>query len=140
MNFRTRLKAGSGLFTVIAFSALAAATFTPAAAQTQLTPTPEEFQNAASDTANWILPAKSYTANHYTPATQITPDNVGALQLAWKATLDDPGPMEVSPIVYNGTMYVTTAHDHVYALDAATGKIKWEFKNNPHVISFAANR
>ena len=54
--------------------------------------------------------------------------------------VDDRGPMEVSPIIYNGTMYVTSAHDHVYALDAATGKVKWEFKNSPHVISFAANR
>ena len=48
--------------------------------------------------------------------------------------------MEVSPIVYNGTMYVTSAHDHVYTLDAATGKLKWEFTDTPHVISFAANR
>lgn len=140
MKFRTRLALGSGLLTVLAFGAMAAAGFTPARAQTQLTPTPQEFLDAASDTANWILPAKSYTGNHYSPATQITPDNVGGLQLAWKFTLDDPGPMEVSPIVYNGTMYVTSAHDHVYALDAATGKLKWKFANNPHVISFAANR
>ena len=69
MNLCTRLKAGSGLFTIIAFGALAAAGFTPARAQTQLTPTPQEFLDAASDTANWILPAKSYTGNHYTPAT-----------------------------------------------------------------------
>ena len=106
----------------------------------QSTPNPSDFLNAASDTANWILPAKSYSGNHYTPATQIAPANVPGLHLAWKTTLDDPGPMENSPIIFNGTMYVTTAHDHVYALDAATGKVKWEFTDNPHVISFAANR
>lgn len=109
-------------------------------AYAQATPSPQEFINAATDTANWILPAKSYTGNHYTNATQISPDSVGSLQLAWRFAVDDPGPMEVSPIVYNGTMYVTSAHDHVYALDAATGKLKWEFKDSPHVISFAANR
>ena len=106
----------------------------------QSTPNASDFLNAASDSANWILPAKSYSGNHYTPATQITPANVSGLHLAWKTTLDDPGPMENSPIIYNGTMYVTTAHDHVYALDAATGKVKWEFTYSPHVIAFAANR
>lgn len=111
-----------------------------ASALAQSTPNPSDFLNAASDPANWILPAKSYSGNHYTPATQITPANVAGLHLAWKTTLDDTGPMENSPIVYNGTMYVTTAHDHVYALDAATGKVKWEFTYSPHVIAFAANR
>ena len=118
----------------------AAAAHAQPAANAQTTPTPQEFVNAASDTANWILPAKSYSGNHYTNATQITADNVGNLKLAWKFAVDDAGPMEVSPIVYNGTMYVTSAHDHIYALDAATGKLKWEFKDSPHVISFAANR
>ena len=69
MKFRTRLALGSGLLTVLAFGAMAATGFTPARAQTQLTPTPQEFLDAASDTANWILPAKSYTGNHYSPAT-----------------------------------------------------------------------
>ncbi len=104
------------------------------------TPAAQDFLNAASDHANWILPAKSYTANHYTGATQINPGNVGSLHLAWKFQMDDDGPVENSPIVWNGTMYVTSAHDHVYALDAATGKLKWEFSDNPHVIAFAANR
>ena len=30
--------------------------------------------------------------------------------------------METSPIVVNGVMYVTTAFDHVYALNAKTGQ------------------
>jgi alcohol dehydrogenase (cytochrome c) len=109
-------------------------------AHAQSTPSPQEFLNAAKDSANWILPAKSYSGNHYTTAAQITPANVRGLKPAWKFKVDDSGPMEVSPIVYNGTMYVTSAHDHIYALDAATGKLKWDFKDSPHVISFAANR
>jgi alcohol dehydrogenase (cytochrome c) len=109
-------------------------------AHAQSTPSPQEFLNAAKDSANWILPAKSYSGNHYTTAAQITPANVRGLKPAWKFKVDDSWPMEVSPIVYNGTMYVTSAHDHIYALDAATGKLKWDFKDSPHVISFAANR
>ncbi len=124
-------------------SAAANASATPGASTSSgasATPSAQEFLNAASDTANWILPAKSYTGNHYTDATQVSPANVSGLHLAWTFHVDDPGPMETSPMVYNGTMYVTSAHDHVYALDAATGKLKWEFKYSPHVIAFAANR
>jgi alcohol dehydrogenase (cytochrome c) len=134
------MKAMSGRPWLTGLGLIAALGLAAGAAHAQGTPTPQEFQNAAGDPANWILPNKSYTGNHYSNATQIAPGNVGGMQLAWKYVLDDAGPMEVSPIVYNGTMYITSAHDHVYALDAATGKLKWEFKDSPHVISFAGNR
>jgi alcohol dehydrogenase (cytochrome c) len=140
MTFCEQLKSEVGRVApaMLGLSALISLGATTALAQD--TPSPSDFLNAASDPTNWILPAKSYSGNHYTPATQINPQNVGELHLAWKTTLDDPGPMENSPIIYNGTMYVTTAHDHVYALDAATGKVKWVVTDNPHVIAFAANR
>jgi alcohol dehydrogenase (cytochrome c) len=137
---RNNLMTGKAYLVPAVFGLVAAVASGAGNARAQTTPSPQEFLNAASDNANWILPAKSYTGNHYTNATQISTTNVSGLQLAWKFTVDDSGPMEVSPIVYNGTMYVTSAHDHVYALDAATGKLKWEFKDSPHVISFAANR
>jgi alcohol dehydrogenase (cytochrome c) len=140
MTFCEQLKSEVGRVApaMLGLSALISLGATTALAQD--TPSPSDFLNAASDPTNWILPAKSYSGNHSTPATQINPQNVGELHLAWKTTLDDPGPMENSPIIYNGTMYVTTAHDHVYALDAATGKVKWVVTDNPHVIAFAANR
>lgn len=103
-------------------------------------PTAQDYANAAGDNSNWVLPAKSYTGNRYVTSSQITPENVSRLQPAWKFTMSDDGPVETSPIVWHGTMYVTSAHDHVYALDAATGKQKWEFSYSPHVIAFAANR
>jgi alcohol dehydrogenase (cytochrome c) len=137
---RNNLMAGTAYLAPAALGLVAAIASGAGNARAQTTPSPQEFLNAATDNANWILPAKSYTGNHYTNATQISPSNVSGLQLAWKFMVDDTGPMEVSPIIYNGTMYATSAHDHVYALDAATGKLKWEFKDSPHVISFAANR
>jgi alcohol dehydrogenase (cytochrome c) len=142
MMLRAQLNSGVARIAVAAFalSAVASLAGRSAFAQEATTPSAAEFVNAASDTKNWILPAKSYTGNHYTNATQINPGNVANLHLAWSFHPEDTGPLEVSPIVYNGTMYVTTAHDHLYALDAATGKPKWSFTDNPHVISFAANR
>lgn len=114
---------------------------TPMVALARRGPPNAAYLNSASHNDYWILPAKSYSGNRYVTATQITPGNVGQLQPAWVFHLKDAsGPLETAPIVWHGIMYVTSAHDHVYALNAKTGRLIWEFKDSPHVISFAANR
>jgi glucose dehydrogenase len=37
--------------------------------------------------------------------------------------------METAPIVVDGVMYITTSYNHVYALDAVTGKEFWHYKH-----------
>lgn len=101
-------------------------------------PSPADY--TAADAANWVLPAHDYSDNRYVSEPEITPANVGGLKKVWSAPVDARGPLEVSPIVYDGTMYVTSSHNDVYALDAATGKQKWHFHYTPHVIAFSANR
>ena len=103
-------------------------------------PSAEQYVNAAGNNSEWILPAKSYSGNRYVTAAQITPSNVRRLKRIWKFKIDDSAGVETAPIVWNGMVYVTSAHDHVYALNAKTGKLVWEFKDNPHVLAFAANR
>ncbi len=49
------------------------------------------------------------------------------LALAWHIKTGVPKEFDTSPIVVDGTMYLTTALDHVIALDAATGAKKWEW-------------
>ncbi len=103
-------------------------------------PSPDSYANAAQDAGSWILPAHSYSGNRYLSETDITAANVGTLKKAWSANVDARGPLETSPIVWNGTMYVTSSHNDVYALDAKTGAVKWHFPYKPHVIAFSANR
>lgn len=124
---------------------LAAATLTAGAllgatAAQAAGPTAADFVNAASTSNYWILPAGNYSFNRTTAASQVTAANVSGLTKAWVFQMSDKGPTETNPIVWGGMMYVTSAHDHVYALNATTGKLVWQFADNPHVISFAANR
>jgi alcohol dehydrogenase (cytochrome c) len=96
---------------------------------------------AQTDDANWILPARSYAGNRYTPLSQISKTNVGTLNLGWRTDLVDDGEQEAAPIVWQGTMYVSTPHDGVLALDAATGKLRWHVPYTPaYVLLFAVNR
>lgn len=104
------------------------------------TPSIQHYSTAGSDSQNWILPAKSYDNQRYVDLSQVAPDNVAKLKPVWSFKISDNGPIESPAIVWHGTAYVTSAHDHVYAVDVKTGKLKWEFQDSPHVISFAANR
>jgi len=64
----------------------------------------------------------------YVNADQINPSNVGQLQPAWvfhTGVGDAETSFESQPIVVDGTLYISSPHDHVYALDAATGQLKW---------------
>jgi quinohemoprotein ethanol dehydrogenase len=81
---------------------------------------------AASD--DWLTYGHDYAETHYSPLKQIDASNVDRLGLAWYfQTASDPGSEEAVPIVANGTMYVTTTWDVLYALDARTGKLKWSW-------------
>ena len=84
---------------------------------------------AASDGANFLQTNGNYSQTRFHPAKEINAGNVRGLHVAWIFQTDILDTMETSPIVVNGVMYVTTAFDHVYALNAKTGEQIWEYKH-----------
>jgi alcohol dehydrogenase (cytochrome c) len=105
------------------------------------TPSADDLLRAGQDDNNWVLFAKTYAGNRYTALRQIDKTNVGSLHLAWSTRIADNGQQETSPIIWNGRMYLSTAHDGVMALDAATGKLLWQVPYNPaYVLLYAVNR
>ena len=66
----------------------------------------------------------------YTTLSEITPQNVGRLQVAWTYDAHDSfdgSEMQSNPIVVDGVLYATTPALKVIALDAATGHEIWKF-------------
>nr|WP_295746289.1 PQQ-binding-like beta-propeller repeat protein [uncultured Acidocella sp.] len=124
----------------LTFGALVMASTAYAGTASNASPSPTNYQNAGSENSSWLLGAKSYDNGRYVDIGQITPDNVGQLKPVWSFQVSDNGPIEAAPVIWNGIAYITSAHDNVYAVDIKTGKEKWHFSYNPHVISFAANR
>ena len=74
--------------------------------------------------ANWTSYNGDYTGQRYSSLSQITRDNVGHLRAQWVFHSRNSQRMEVTPVVINGVMYVTSAND-TYALDARTGRMLW---------------
>jgi glucose dehydrogenase len=96
---------------------------------------------AAHDDGHWILPAKTYAGNRYTNLAQINPGNVKSLRLTWRTAVEDDGEQEAAPLIWNATMYVSTPHGGVLALDATSGHLRWHGPYNPaYIILYAVNR
>lgn len=76
----------------------------------------------------WPTYGGTFANTRHADLREIKPDNVGSLKLAWKFNSGIHGQLETTPIVVDGRMYFTTGSDNgVYALDAATGAIKWHY-------------
>ncbi|WP_229203351.1 outer membrane protein assembly factor BamB family protein [Dyadobacter jejuensis] len=73
--------------------------------------------------------------NHYSDLTQINPENVAKLQVAWTYTMPDSGQTQASPIVIDGVLFGVAAGGQAFALDGATGKQKWIFEDDSNKVS-----
>lgn len=91
---------------------------------------PQGKLNAASaDSANFLHSNMNYAQTRYYPAAQINTKNVGKLRPAFQFQTEVLESMETAPIVIDGIMYITTSYNHVYALEATTGKEFWHYKH-----------
>jgi len=84
---------------------------------------------ADKDGANFLHSNMNYAQTRYYPATQINTGNVAKLKPAFLFQTEVLESMETAPIVVDGIMYITTSYNHVYALDAVTGKEFWHYKH-----------
>jgi quinoprotein glucose dehydrogenase len=83
--------------------------------------------------ADWPHYAGGPDRTHYSPLTQITPDNVRSLKVAWTYDTGDAfkgSEMQCQPVEAHGVLYATSPKLRVFALDAATGALKWSFDPN----------
>lgn len=84
---------------------------------------------ADKDGSNFLHSNMNYAQTRYYPATQINTSNVGQLRPAFQFQTEVLESMQTAPIVVDGIMYITTSFNHVYALDAITGKEFWHYKH-----------
>ena len=85
---------------------------------------------AANDAANagqWMTYGRDYAEQRFSPLKSINTETVKNLGLAWYGDFDTRRGQESTPVVVDGTLYVTTAWSKVYAYDAKTGKQLWYF-------------
>jgi alcohol dehydrogenase (cytochrome c) len=77
--------------------------------------------------ADWTSYNGQASGSRYSPLTQITRGNVATLTAKWIFSLPNTAPLQVTPVVAAGVMYVTSANE-CYALDAGTGRQIWRYQ------------
>ena len=85
--------------------------------------------------ASWPTNGGNLYNQRFSPLTQLDRANVGSLRGVWRTQLrgSGTGPQysgEAQPIVYDGTAYVATGADDVFALSIETGEILWQYTAN----------
>jgi quinoprotein glucose dehydrogenase len=84
----------------------------------------------------WPAYGRDPGGSRYSPLTQITRDNVTDLQVAWiyhtgeaqrKALSAGRAAFEATPILVDGTLYLSTPFNRVIALDPQTGAERWTY-------------
>jgi len=82
---------------------------------------------AVTSQADWPSYNGQTTGTRYSPLTQITKSNAGRLAPKWIFSLPNTSRLQVTPVVAEGVMYVTSANE-CYALDAGSGREIWHYQ------------
>ena len=89
--------------------------------------TPERLVHAGKEPQNWLTFFGNYRAWSYSPLNQITRDNVHRLAPVWTFPTGGRGGLESAPIIADGKLYLVDQNNNVFAMDAATGKLIWNY-------------
>lgn len=92
--------------------------------------TDDRLNNAEATPTEWLSYGFDREETRHSPLAGITTTNVADLGVAWTYDLATSRGVESTPIVIDGTMYVTSAWSVVYALDAKTGEELWTYDPN----------
>jgi outer membrane protein assembly factor BamB len=135
--------------------AAGAVKFTPSFAQ-DATPEPELHPEAspvaASDLptvppefateTNWPVEGGNLKATRLAAGSSISTSTVGDLGLAWTLPIEASGSfgaLVANPVIVDGVIYQQSGVSDVYAIDLATGEIKWQKTYNQQVPTGGPN-
>jgi len=94
--------------------------------------------SVAADDVDWPLKGGNAAGQHFSPLDQISDKTIASLGLAWATDIPSPDGIATTPIIIDGVIYVSAAYSVVYAVDAATGKLLWQY--DPDVRAAFASR
>lgn len=92
--------------------------------------------HARSEPQNWLTYHGTYDGERYSALDQITTANVASLRPAWVfqnspvGLIAAPGTfaLQATPLVVDGVMFVSGFDGNVWAFDAATGDVLWNYQ------------
>jgi alcohol dehydrogenase (cytochrome c) len=87
-----------------------------------------DLLDGLSNPSRWLTHSGDYTGQRFSPLTQITAANVEQLAAQWTFQTGVVNKFEATPIVVDGTLYLTGALNHAWAVDGRTGRQIWHYQ------------
>ncbi|WP_269621303.1 PQQ-dependent dehydrogenase, methanol/ethanol family [Zhongshania sp. BJYM1] len=91
------------------------------------TPAPPALDAAPVVAKEWNKHGGTDAEQRFSVLKQITPENIDQLGLAWAFDFGVSRGIEATPLVVDGVIYVTATWNKVFALDARSGELLWQF-------------
>src|ERR1700747_1181574 len=113
------------LFFILNAAALFAQSAQTASISTRIDVQPSQLLSAPVS-ANWLSYNGDYTGQRYSALREINVSNVSQLRAQWAFHVPNSNRLEVTPVVVDGIMVVTSAKDG-YGLDPQTGRALWHY-------------
>ena len=90
--------------------------------------TTKDLLDGLINPARWLTHSGDYAGHRFSPLKEITPANANQLAAQWTFQTGVNNKFEATPIVVDGTLYVTGALNHAWAIDGRTGKQLWRYQ------------
>src|SRR6266513_2521875 len=109
------------------WSAVCLVAFAVASAPAVLLIAADQDAKTSPDSQDWPVFGGSLENWHYSPLTQINRSNVKQLEVAWTYDTGEKGGLQTSPLVVDGVLYGISPTQKIFAVNAASGKLLWNF-------------
>ena len=78
---------------------------------------------------DWLMWRRTLDSWGYSPLTEINQENVSQIRMVWTRDLA-AATDEITPLAYNGVLYVPQANDVIEAIDAVSGDVIWSYRRD----------
>ena len=127
MQFQTRTQI-TRIFLISSLTFVSSFQFNLLAQQAEFPPVTDEMLQNPAD-GDWLMWRRTLDSWGYSPLDEISKDNVADLRLVWTRDLAT-GTGEITPLAYNGMLFVPQANDVIEAFNAATGDFIWAYRRD----------
>ena len=79
--------------------------------------------------SDWLMWRRTLDSWGYSPLTEINQENVSQIRMIWTRDLA-AATDEITPLAYNGVLYVPQANDVIEAIDAVSGDVIWSYRRD----------
>ena len=127
MQFQLRIQI-MRIFLISSLTFVSLFQFSLLAQQSEFPPVTDEMLQNPAD-GDWLMWRRTLDSWGYSPLDEISKDNVGDLRLVWTRDLAT-GTGEITPLAYNGMLFVPQANDVIEAFNATTGDFIWAYRRD----------